>query len=172
MQKKFKIQFMCFLLAILLIIPITLSGCSKPRDKDAPEITIDYLYNGYVDQLLSDGAEKVIGSIELSKDENEEIIVTVHPKELVTDEKEESGYRVVSYAANRELILPSHSYCTFISNSEDDNTPELLSTGDFFTAVNENYEKNGEFSEYGDFILYDIYVLDDQALLILARNVA
>lgn len=169
MQKKFKIQFMCFLLAISLVIPISLSGCGKPIDQDAPEITIDYLYNGYVDQLLSDGAEKVIGSIELSKDENEEIIVTVHPKELVADEKEESGYRVVSYAANRVFILPSHSYCTFISNSDDD-TPELLATEDFFTAVNESYEKNGDFTEYGDFILYDIYVLDDQVLLILARN--
>jgi len=168
MAKKFNIQFMCFLFAILLILPLILSGCGIPKDKDAPEITVDYLNHGYADQLISDGAEKIIGSIELSKNENEEMIVTVHQKELIPDENEESGYRILSYAANQEYSLPSHAYCTFHTGKKSDSS-EILSPEEFLTAIQEDYKNNGGFSEYGDSILYDIYVLDDQIQLTLAR---
>ncbi len=166
MERKFRIHFLCFLFAALLILPITLSGCRTATDKDAPEITTDYLYHGYQEQLLTDGAEKIIGSIELSKNEKDEIILTVHPKELIPDEKEESGYRITSYASNQQYTLPPHAYCTRLS-TQDSDSAEILSTDDFFTAITEDYKNNGGFSDHGDFILYDIYTLDNQALLIL-----
>lgn len=168
MQRNQTITFFCILLTILFVLSSSLTGCTKQTNKDAPEITVDYLYSDYKDQLTADGAEHVLGSIELSKNEADEIKMILHPKDLIANEKEENGFHIVNYAINREFVLPSHAYCTFLSGKENKD-PKMLSSEDFFTAMEEDYKEYGDFTEYGDSKLYDVYILDNEALLLLAH---
>ena len=57
------------LLSMLLVSALLLGGCSQPEIGDhdimeEPEITVDYLSGEYAQQLLRDGGEEILGTIE------------------------------------------------------------------------------------------------------------
>lgn len=157
--------------AVILILcaALLLFGCEKTLgEEDTPEITLEYLSGSYAAQLKNDGAEVLLGSVELNKgDSGLELIL--HPKELVQDDTAQSGWRVDSFALNRTFSIPEQAHITFLPEGENGD-PKILKPDGFYDAVQKDYKENGsDFASYGDHKLYDVYVLDGQALLILAH---
>ncbi|WP_130864352.1 hypothetical protein [Bacilliculturomica massiliensis] len=159
------------LLLLSAVAAAALTGCGDAMgDEETPEITIAYLEGAYAQQLMNDGAEKLLGSIELNKNESDEIEMILHPKEIVEDSSAPDGYRIDSFALNRTFTIPEQAYTTYLS-PDGDGEPQILTPADFYTAVTSDYEKSGaDFSEYGNHILYDVYALENQTLLILAHH--
>ena len=159
------------LLLLSAVLATALTGCGDAMgDEETPEITIAYLEGAYAQQLMNDGAEKLLGSIELNKNESDEIEMILHPKEIVEDSSEPDGYRIDSFALNRTFTIPEQAYATYLS-PDGEGEPQVLTPADFYTSVTADYENAGtDFSEYGDHILYDVFALENQTLLILAHH--
>ena len=150
-NKKF-----CSIAALLLVCILGLvTACGAPMGKgslDNADITYDYLKDEYPEMLLTDGAEHLIGSIEFSKAEDGSLQVILHPKEAASKANDDGTYTVSSYAINRVLVL-SDSMFGVASGSED-----ILSMEEFPAVVQ---------GEFDDSIMYDVYTMDDQILLIM-----
>lgn len=156
----------CALFLLIILMLAACFGCGAPEDENTPDITLDYLAGEYTTQLVHDGAEQLLGSVELSKNENGDLNLILHPKELVQDASQPGGYRVDSFALNRTFVIPEQAYITY--QAPDADSPEILSPADFYTSITEEYEAAGlSFEEYGDHRLYDVYALDEQVLLIM-----
>lgn len=156
---------------LVLFTATTLFGCGAMGNEDTPEITPQYLEGDYAQQLMNDGAEKLLGSIALNKGDSGDIEMILHPKEIVEDDTQAGGFRIDSFALNRTFVIPDQAYITFLPKGESKD-PQILTPSQFYTAVNEEYkEYNTNFSDYGDHKLYDVYALDSQVLLILARYI-
>lgn len=152
------------LLLLIFILGIT-GSCGAPEGDETlneSDLTLEYLEEDYTSQLLTDGAEHLVGSIELDVAEDGSPQIILHPKEVSSSANSDGTYNVSSYAINRILSVSDSLYATVSGSSE------ILSSGEFLTAVQEDYDANGtSFDDYGDYILYDVYALEDQVLLIL-----
>lgn len=166
-NRKRRGRMLLFLLALCTFT--LLFGCGATGNEETPEITPDYLSDTYSQQLINDGAEKLLGSMELSRSDAGDIQVVLHPKEIVSDDTQEKGYRIDSFALSRTLTLPEQAYITYLPDGETTD-PRLLTPDQFFQTLEEDYMAHGNnFAEYGDHRLYDVYALDDQILLIMAH---
>ena len=83
------------LLLTLVCIAFMLTACStKDSDEDfGNEYDTDYLMTEYADQLLRDGAETVVGSVEINGTEGD-YTVFVAAKKIVKNENYEKGYYI------------------------------------------------------------------------------
>ena len=149
----------------LLVFLLCLTACGGPDGEETleeGELTPEYLKNDYTSQLLTDGAEHLVGSIELSAAADGSPQIILHPKEVSNTANADGTYDVSSYAINRVLSVSDSLYAIFTDGVE------ILSADQFLAAVQADYDSNDIiFDEYGDHILYDVYALEDQALLIL-----
>lgn len=151
---------------ILLILVLTMiTACGAPEGEetlDETQLTLEYLKGDYTSQLLTDGAEHLVGSIEFSTAEDGSVQLILHPKEVSASANSDGTYTVTSYVINRVLSVSDSLYATYIDSSS------ILSAFEFELAVQDDYEAQGvSFDEYGDHILYDVYALEDQVLLAL-----
>lgn len=157
------------LLLLAVFTAAAILGCDAMGEEETPEITPEYLSGEYAQQLINDGAEKLLGSMELSIGDSGDVEMILHPKEIVKDDSQEKGYRIDSFALNRTFIVPEQAYVSYLPPG-DDQELQILTPQQFYTAVGEEYEEfNTNFAEYGDRRLYDVYALDNQVLLILAH---
>ncbi|MBQ6686379.1 MAG: hypothetical protein IJM99_09760 [Firmicutes bacterium] len=144
--------------ALLLVCILGLfTACGSPMGEesyDNGDITVDYLRSEYSEMLLTDGAEHLIGSIELSTAEDGSPQIILHPKEAASEANDDGTYTVSSYAINRILYLSDSAYATF-GDSE-----AILDGSGFLNTVPAGFD---------DSIMYDVYALDDQILLILSN---
>lgn len=170
MKKHYYIGRIC-VLTLILVAVLAAVGCGAMGEEETPEITVSYLEGDYAQQLMNDGAEKLLGSMELNKGESGDIEMILHPKELVADDTQPGGYRIDSYALNRTFTVSEQAYATFIA-SDSDGQVQILTPDKLCTAISEEYESlNTSFVEYGDRQLYDVYALDNQVLLILTHQI-
>ena len=79
----------------VLCITLVLSGCSvNDTDENYGEAyDVEYLTTDYVDQLMRDGAETTVGTIEIAGNEDN-YTVTVDEKKIVSNENYEDGYYI------------------------------------------------------------------------------
>ena len=79
--------------ALLLVCLLgLLTACGTPMGEEAidnSDITYDYLVEEYSEMLLTDGAEHLIGSIELSTAEDGSPQIVLHPKEASSSANED-----------------------------------------------------------------------------------
>ena len=152
MKKLHHRSIAAFLLVCLLGL---LTACGTPMGEesyDNSDITVDYLQNEYSEMLLTDGAEHLIGSVELSTAEDGTPQIILHPKEAASKANDDGTYTVSSYAINRVLYLSDSVYAV-TADSQD-----ILESGEFLLTVSE---------EFDDSVMYDVYAMEDQILLIL-----
>ncbi|MBQ9015303.1 MAG: hypothetical protein IJ109_04220 [Firmicutes bacterium] len=132
---------------------LTLAGCStKDSDQDFDgEYDIDALQTEYVDQLMRDGAETIIGTVEITGSENN-YTVTVQEKKIVVNENYDDGY----YIADRNMAnsYPLGSDQGIVAM--EDGTPAVCTTEDFI----KNHSGDSE-------SLYTVYLIGDVVELIL-----
>ncbi len=143
--------------AVLLLICLLglLTACGSPMGDesiDNNDITYDYLVEEYSEMLLTDGAEHLIGSVELSTAEDGSPQIILHPKEASSKANDDGTYTVSSYAINRVLYLSDSVYAVAADSQA------VLGSGDFLLSVPKSFD---------DSTIYDVYTMEDQILLIL-----
>ena len=94
MKRAFKSMFLSLLLCAALVM--TFTGCDDDTSGgtiDEPEITGEYLAGEYAQQLTTDGAEVIVGSVDM---EGSDGAYTVHiaEKEVVVNDGYEEGYYI------------------------------------------------------------------------------
>ncbi|MBQ6686409.1 MAG: hypothetical protein IJM99_09910 [Firmicutes bacterium] len=156
MKRNHICSFAALLLVCLLVL---LTACGTPMGDetiDNSDITYDYLVEEYSEMLLTDGAEHLIGSVELSTAEDGSPQIILHPKEAASKANDDGTYTVSSYAINRVLYLSDSVYAV----APDSQT--VLSGGEFLLSVPDDFD---------DSTMYDVYAMEDQILLILHNPV-
>lgn len=83
------------LLLSLLCMGLVFTGCSTEDSNEnyGEAYDVDYMTTDYVDQLIRDGAETVVGSVEITGSEDD-YTVNVTEKKVVPNENYEDGYYV------------------------------------------------------------------------------
>lgn len=145
------------LLILLLILSIlTLSGCGDKSGStiDEPEITSDYLQEEYSQQLITDGAETIIGYVDITKD-GDTYKVHVSEQEVVPNSNYDKGYYIADTNLTKDLNLGFDA--RIVCN---DNGKEIVSTADAFIG------NHPDGSDY----LYTVYFMGDSAELILVTD--
>ncbi len=148
---------------VLFLLFLTSCGAqSYDEDMKEEDITLPYLTEEFSKQLLTDGAEHLVGSIEPVASEDGSSQILLHPKEVASSPDADGTYPAVSYVRTDSLSVPDQMYGSF------GDPPSVLSASEFLAAVEADLKDSGQsFDEYGDYLLYDVYALDGQALLIL-----
>ena len=89
-------------LAVVIFSMSVLTGCGEEKSGNTisePEITGKYLKEEYSQQLLTDGAETMIGTVDIEK-KDDNYKVTVTEKEVVPNSSYNEGY----YIADTNLV--------------------------------------------------------------------
>ncbi|QHI73033.1 hypothetical protein [Aminipila terrae] len=164
----------CVGLIFVLIVVTLLVGCGDKNRSgstiDEPEITVEYLEGDYVKQLLRDGAEHVFGSIELSKGQDDSVLVNIEAKEYVEDSEQPKGFYIEDKNYSLSSVLAPDARCTFMTGGVS--LPQIMTTEQFIDAYKKDvdeYSKNNP--DYQNHKLYDIYIMGDQIELILERYI-
>ena len=100
-MKKSKRCAILVLTALMLLL-LLLAGCGSEKSGNTisePEITGKYLKEEYSQQLLTDGAETMIGTVDIEK-KDDNYKVTVTEKEVVPNSSYNEGY----YIADTNLV--------------------------------------------------------------------
>ena len=142
---------------LCLSLAVAATGCGTVQDSDqdygdgAEYFDVDYLTGEYADQLVEDGAETVVGSVEfVTSDDGYQ--VNVIQKKVVVNENYEDGY----YIADRNMTT-TYTYGSDLGIVVSENGEPTMCDADTF------YEK---YSGDQD-ALYTVYLLGDTVELIL-----
>ncbi|MFW5677904.1 MAG: hypothetical protein ACOCNL_16865 [Acetivibrio ethanolgignens] len=161
---------------LLIVLSIAmLTGCMKSNQNgstvDEPDITVDYLQGEYVQQLMRDGATHVFGNIKISQNEDDETLLLIESKEYVEDETQPNGFYIEDKNVNVEAVLSSEARCTFMQGGVS--LPQIMTAGQFVNEYEKDVAKNGgeKNPEYEKYKLYDIYIMEGQAELVLERYI-
>lgn len=164
-----KRAFSLFFLVALVTVTICISfGCGDRSGQtiNEPDITVEYLQGEYAEQLIRDGAEVVFGTIDVTgtvsgvqpEDSSAGAItltqLTINAKEYVEDENYEGGY----YIADR-----NKAYITY-AGEEARTACDMGNTGTLTVTPISDFTAQ----DTGD-RLFDVYLFDDQVLLIIER---
>lgn len=166
---------LCVGLIFVVAFTIIFGGCADKNQSGStvlePEITVEYLEGDYVKQLLRDGAVHVFGSIELSQNEDDSIVVNVEEKEYVEDSTLANGFYVEDKNTSLTTTLASEARCTFISKGVS--LPQIMNTQQFVESFNKEMEEYGGTNnpDYKNEKLYDMYIMGDQIELILEKYI-
>lgn len=167
---KVKIHVLLLLiLTVILIIPGCSNGNQSGSTVDEPDITVEYLGGEYADQLIRDGANNITGSIAFEPVSDGSPKVSIAEKEYVFD----SSNPEASYVADKNkayiAYLPDEARTTFIGA---EGTQKILPPTEFVQAVNDAYTAGIEADpDFQDSRLYEIYLMDDQILLIMEMDI-
>ena len=123
-------------LAVVIFSMSVLTGCGEEKSGNTinePEITVDYLRTDYAQQLTTDGAEIMLGTVELNKNEDS-YNVTITEKEVVPSSSQDEGYYIDDTNVTKEATLGSDARMTF----QVDGIEQVIKAGDFI----KNHENN------------------------------
>ncbi len=144
--------------ALIFSIGMSLAGCGdKSGDTyDEPEITADYLMGEYAEQLLTDGAETIQGSVEIVETDDG-YTLTVSQKEIVPSDNYKEGYYIADRNLTTELYLDSECRIVWDNNG----TYEVGNTEEFISGYNGRPDT-----------IYTVYCFGDLAELIVVIDPA
>ena len=141
-----------FIISVFCII-LTLAGCStKDSDRDfGGDYDVDSLQTDYADQLVRDGAETVIGTVEIAGSEND-YTVTVDEKKIVSNENYEDGFYIADRNITNDYPLGSDLGIVALQ----DGAPIVCTADEFMKNHSGDTES-----------LYTVYLIGDVVELIL-----
>lgn len=166
---------LCVGLFFVLVFVLLLPGCGDKNQSgstvDEPDITVQYLEEDYVKQLLRDGAEHVFGSIQLSEGEDDSIVVNIEAKEYVEDPDQPNGFYIEDKNYSLSSVLAPEARCTFLSGGTS--LPQIMTAEQFAEAYKKDVEEYGgeKNPDYAEHKLYNIYIMSDQIELILEKYI-
>lgn len=167
-------------LSMALILTLLFYGCDQQSsDSDImeePEITLEYLSGEFAEQILRDGGEDTLGTIEVidktedgSAGSDDTLSLTIHSMVIVESSITDEGYYVADKNLSSTVPLSPDAYVTYIKSKEKG--PEIVSFKDFIRLVQKdakNQKQNG--LEPGNEKLYQVYIIGDTAVMILAKE--
>ena len=154
MIKKKTVKWTFIAGALCALLFLTLTGCgSEASDRDFADEEYDasYLSETYAQQLLDDGAETIVGTLEVSGTEDD-CTVTVHEKKIVPNEDYENGYYIAD--RNKETVCPLSSDLGVAAISGGETV--IMETEEFIEHNSKNPDS-----------LYTVYLIGGNAELIL-----
>lgn len=176
-QKRF---IKVVILFMVLILTILFYGCGqRSSDNDIieePEITLEYLSGEYAEQILRDGGEDTLGTIEITAKGNDNsagsadtLSLTIHNMVIVESSITDEGYYVADKNLSSTVPLSSDAYVTYIKSRKKG--PEVVALKDFLRLVQKDAEKQKDHGlEPGNEKLYQVYIIGDTAVMILAKE--
>jgi len=166
-MKKIKLIFAIACIVVSALVFMT--GCTGEYGTlDEPEITVVYLVGEYSEQLIRDGAEVLLGTIDLRRAGEEEIIVMIREKEIVLDPDHPAGFYIADRNLESELYLSQGVRATFLMR--DTGILHAMEHDEFIDAVWQDFFEPFD-DEFGqDYRLYYIYVIDRYVELLIARE--
>lgn len=165
MKKRHLKRFTAAILTLVLIF--SFGGCGRVDNTIAEpdEITAEYLYGEYAEQLVRDGAEITTGTILVETDGNGLYSATVEGMVIVESDMTDAGYYVADTNVSTTMPLDPEARIVYISESGAE--PEIITvdelmqivTADGFDPLEEGNEK-----------LFDVYAMGDTVLMALAKE--
>ena len=153
MKRIFRSVFLSLLLCTAMAVMLTGCGGDKSGGTiDEPEITGEYLAGEYAQQLTTDGAEIVLGSVDMEKTEDG-YSVSVAEKEVVVNDSYEKGYYIADRNLNRDVQLGPEARIA----CDEGETLGVVSPDE------NRYTYSGD-----DEQLYQVYLMGESAELLLA----
>lgn len=162
------------ILAMIFAFCLFLTGCEEdPGEHDnleEPEITVEYLSGEYAEQLLRDGGESTLGTIEIEKDPDGACSLTVHSMVIVESSISDDGYYVADKNISNTVPLSSQAMATYIKSP--DGAPEVMDLETFISKVQKDGEKAASKNKDSEppEKLYNVYIIGGSALLLLAKE--
>ena len=156
MRGKTKYIVLCLVLCLSALL---LAGCGEKKSGSTiaePEITGQYLQEEYSQQLLTDGAETVLGYVTLDKLEEGGYSVHISERQVASSEYKE-GYYIADNNVSKDVTLGVEERIACLK----DGKLEVVSADDFIQKYND-----------GEKQLYTVYLMGDSAELILATDPA
>ncbi len=161
-------------LSLILAFCLFLAGCEEEPDShdilEEPEITVEYLSGEYAQQLLRDGGESTLGTIEIQSKSDGSYLLTVNSMVIVESSISDDGYYIADKNVSNTVPLSSEALATYIESSDD--APKVVDLEKFVSLVQEDGKKaaSGKGSTDQPEKLYDVYTIGGSALLLLARE--
>ena len=153
MKRIFRSAFLSLLLCTAMAVMLTGCGGDKSGGTiDEPEITGEYLAGEYAQQLTTDGAEIVLGSVDMEKTEDG-YSVSVAEKEVVVNDSYEKGYYIADRNLNRDVQLGPEARIA----CDEGETLGVVSPDEFIEQYSGDDEQ-----------LYQVYLMGESAELLLA----
>ncbi len=162
MKKKKGLVFL--ILAVLAFSMYCLTGCGEEKSGNTisePDITVDYLHGEYSDQLMTDGAVTMLGSIDVTQN-GDSYSITITEKEVVPNSGYEDGYYIADTNITKEAEIGLYARMTSMVEGE------IVGRGRHEELMESNEAADDDDSQQ----LYTIYLMGDSAELILATDPA
>lgn len=156
MRKNLKSFIVC--VAICSVAIFMFSGCSEQKSGqtvDEPEITADYLAGDYANQLLTDGAEKVLGTVAIKKQTDNSYSVFVSERQVISNSDYDEGFYIADNNITKEVTLGYEARIVCLHGEE-------------FSVENPDEFMKKQSSEHEQ--LYNVYIMGDSAELIIAAD--
>jgi len=151
---------------IITILVFTVTGCSDQRDiMEEPEITVEYLTGEYADQLIRDGSETILGTVSVDKTDDGIYSLTVNSMLVVESEADDEGYYIADKNISGTYNIASDARVTYIGDSGND--PQVVTLDEFIELTDAD---TSDPLEEGNEELYDVYIIDNNALMIIAKE--
>ena len=155
-MKKSK-RFALIVLSSLMLLLLLLAGCGSDKSGNTinePEITADYLEDEYANQLINDGAETMLGTVEIQKD-GDSYTAYITEKEVVPSSEYKEGYYIADTNISKELPLGMEARMTYDLNDEE----TVVSADEFIKYSSDNPD-----------CIYTVYMMGNSVELILAAD--
>ena len=136
---------------------VAFTGCTNDEDQyvDDADITLDYLCDEYTEQLMRDGADTMLGSVDISN-EGGSYKVTVTEKEVVKNDDYDEGYYVAETNVVKDFGLGGYAKLVYT----DENDEDIIGNADEYIK-----KHNGEPDN-----LYTVYYMNGNVELMLPVN--
>lgn len=154
------------ILVLILIFSFSSCGNKSGNTIDEPdEITAEYLYGEYAEQLIRDGAEVTLGTVDVDTDGNGLYSLTTENMVIVESDLSDAGYYVADANIETTAWLDPEARIAYIS--EKGTEPEILSVDEFMAIVDaEDFDP----IEEGNEKIFDVYTMGDTVMMVLARE--
>lgn len=145
--------------AVVCVLCIfALCGCGEEKSGQTisePEITGEYLENEYSQQLLTDGADTVVGVVTIEQAGDNTYAVSIAEREVVANDDYKEGY----YIADNNIVLDATLGEDARIACEGEDGLDVLTAKEFMAQQDENADQ-----------LYTVYMMGDSAELIIATD--
>lgn len=160
-------------LSMAFILALFFSGCGEQTNDgdimEEPEITVEYLTGEYAEQILRDGGEEILGTIELESDSENNCSLTVNSMVIVESSITKEGYYIADKNMSSTVPLASDARVTYIKSKEKG--PEIINLEEFMKLAQKDIEKQKKNGlEPGKEKLYQVYIIGGSAVMLLAKE--
>lgn len=163
------------ILGVVFALCLFLTGCGDQDTGDhdileEPEITVEYLSGEYAQQLIRDGGESTLGTIEIEDKGDGAYSLTVHSMVVVESSISDDGYYIADKNLSNTVPLSSEAQATYIKSPGS--APKVVDLEKFISLVQEDAEKAASAQKDSEQTekLYDVYIIGGSALLLLAKE--